>query len=81
VDISGARWWGGDLAPIQRSPVALHAGLELRELAVGGALRAPGHLPARGESQVGFRDPEGCFVVVAPLVEGGAFPLGSFIQV
>ena len=44
-------------------------GFELRELAVGGALRAAGHLPARGELQVGFGGLEGCFVVVAPLVE------------
>jgi hypothetical protein len=60
-----------DLASTQQPPVALDAGFELRKFAVGGALCAPRHLPARGEPHEGFGDPEGCLVMVAPLVEGG----------
>jgi hypothetical protein len=64
------------LLPVQELPVALDADLELGELAVGGALRAPGHLPARGETQEGFGDPEGSFAVAAPLVEEGESLVG-----
>src|SRR5918992_5252440 len=59
------------LISTEQVSVASRAGFELWEFAVCRTLRARGHLPASGELQVGFRDPEGCFVVVAPLVEGG----------
>src|SRR5215212_9561181 len=66
------RWRGGTVSgPIQQPAVVFDAGFEPWTLAVGGALGATGHLSARCEPQEGFGDPEGLFVVAAPLVEGG----------
>src|SRR5215211_870849 len=59
---------GPGSGPIQQPPVVFDAGFEEWALAVGGALGATGHLSARCEPQEGFGDPEGLFVVAAPLV-------------
>src|SRR5215217_32218 len=66
--------WGlrGDLSFfVERVPVALDAGFELGELAVGGALGSAGHLSAGGELCEGFGYPEGFGGVVPAFVDGG----------
>src|SRR5215218_2374104 len=56
---------------VERAPVALDTGLELGELAVGGALGSTGQLSAGGELCEGFGDPEGFGGVVPAFVDGG----------
>src|SRR5215204_4276886 len=69
----GEAWcWLLGLSPfVERAPVALDAGLELGELAVGGALGSAGHLSAGGELCEGFTYPEGLDQVVPAFVDGG----------
>src|SRR5687768_11134603 len=56
---------------VERAPVALDAGLELGEFAVGGALGSAGHLSAGGELREGFGYPEGFGEVMPAFVDGG----------
>src|SRR5215213_2072320 len=66
--------WGlrGDLSFfVERVPVALDAGFELGELAVGGALGSAGHLSAGGEPYESLAYPEGIGGVVPAFVDGG----------
>jgi hypothetical protein len=69
--VIGNRLVGWDLGLIQQPLVALYAGLEPGELAVGGALGASWHRAARCEQDEGFTGAEGFFVITAPFVEGG----------
>src|SRR5215210_1695174 len=69
----GEGWFGllGLSLFVERAPVALDAGLELGELAVGGALGSARHLSAGGELCEGLTHPEGFGGVVPTLVDGG----------
>src|SRR5215210_3054219 len=69
----GEGWFGllGLSVFVERAPVALDAGLELGELAVGGALGSARHLSAGGELCEGLTHPEGFGGVVPTLVDGG----------
>src|SRR3712207_9365350 len=71
VSCWGEEVGGAGLLRVQQPAVAFDAGLEVRELAVGGALRSLGHPSGGGELHEGFGDAEGLRVVLAPLVEGG----------
>jgi hypothetical protein len=62
---------GWELGLIQEPLVALYAGLEPGELAVGGALGSPRHRTARCEHDEGFTGAESSPVIEAPFVEGG----------
>ena len=68
----GNRLVGWDPGLIQHPLVALYAGLESGELALGGALGAPWHRDARCEQDEGFTSAEDFFVITAPFVEGEA---------
>ena len=65
----GNRLVGWDPGLIQHPLVALYAGPEPGELAVGGALGAPWHRAARCEQDEGFTGAEGFFVITAPFVK------------
>src|SRR5215203_6605948 len=56
---------------VERAPVALDAGLELGELAVGGALGSARHLSAGGEPYEGLAHSEGFGGVVPVFVDQG----------
>src|SRR5215211_2609982 len=62
----------GDLSTfVERAPVALNAGLELGELALGGALGSAGHLSAGDEPYKSLAYPEAFCGVVPAFVDGG----------
>ena len=56
---------------IEGGLVALDPGLELGELAIGGALRSAGHFAAGGEPGEDLGHPQRLGVVVAAFVDGG----------
>jgi hypothetical protein len=67
--VLGNRLVGWDLGLIQQPLVALYAGLEPGELAVGGALGASWHRAARCEQDEGFTGAEGFFVTLHRCLE------------
>src|SRR5215213_3087220 len=61
----------GLLVCVHGGLVAFDPGLELGELAVGGALGAAGHLAAGGEPCEGLRHPQGFGGIAVAFVDGG----------
>src|SRR4051812_35696388 len=59
------------LVCVEGASIAYDAVLELGELAVGGALRAAGHLPAGGELCEGLAHPQRFGGVAAAFADGG----------